>query len=68
MFAGDDVIPITLTVYDTHELRMELLSYDPAVKILAPPYSTGCGRSTAGQRQEGNDDVARILKVRATSR
>ncbi len=31
-----DCIDLTLTVYDTHELRMELLSYGPAVEVLAP--------------------------------
>ena len=33
----DDKIQISLTVYDTHELRMELLSYGPDVEVLAPP-------------------------------
>jgi proteasome accessory factor B len=32
-----DEIQISLTVYDTHELRMELLSYGPDVEVLAPP-------------------------------
>lgn len=34
--AGDDEIDISLTVYDTYELRMELLSYGPDVEVLAP--------------------------------
>ncbi|MDO7887915.1 helix-turn-helix transcriptional regulator [Hymenobacter cheonanensis] len=29
-------IRLTLTVFDTHDLRMELLSYGPAVEVLAP--------------------------------
>ncbi|HEX8504663.1 MAG TPA: WYL domain-containing protein [Hymenobacter sp.] len=32
----DDAIDLRLTVYDTHELRMELLSYGPDVEVLAP--------------------------------
>ena len=32
----DDAIDINLTVYDTHELRMELLSYGPNVEVLVP--------------------------------
>ena len=35
--AHDDKIDIRLTVYDTHDLRMELLSYGPEVEVLAPP-------------------------------
>ena len=33
----NDKIQLSLTVYNTHELRMELLSYGPMVKVLAPP-------------------------------
>ena len=33
---NDDEIRLRLTVYDTHELRMELLSYGPEVEVLAP--------------------------------
>ncbi|GAA3927640.1 WYL domain-containing protein [Hymenobacter algoricola] len=32
----EDAISIQLTVYDTHDLRMELLSYGPEVEVLAP--------------------------------
>ena len=32
----EDEILLRLRVYDTHELRMELLSYGPAVEVLAP--------------------------------
>ena len=32
----DNEIRISLTVFDTHELRMELLSYGPDVEVLAP--------------------------------
>ncbi|MBT9395519.1 WYL domain-containing protein [Hymenobacter sp. NST-14] len=31
-----DAICLNLTVYDTHDLRMELLSYGPEVEVLAP--------------------------------
>ena len=30
---NDDEIRLRLTVYDTHELRMELLSYHPEVEL-----------------------------------
>ena len=33
---NDDEIRLRITVYDTHELRMELLSYGPEVEVLAP--------------------------------
>jgi proteasome accessory factor B len=33
---SDDEIRLRLTVYDTHELRMELLSYGQEVEVLAP--------------------------------
>ncbi len=33
---SDDEIRLRLKVYDTHELRMELLSYGPEVEVLAP--------------------------------
>jgi proteasome accessory factor B len=33
---SDDEIRLRLTVYDTHELRMELLSYGSEVEVLAP--------------------------------
>ena len=36
MAETDDEIQISLTVYDTHEMRMELLSYGPDVEVLAP--------------------------------
>lgn len=29
-------IVLALTVFDTHDLRMELLSYGPEVEVLAP--------------------------------
>ncbi|UYZ64459.1 helix-turn-helix transcriptional regulator [Hymenobacter weizhouensis] len=32
----EDELRLRLTVYDTHELRMELLSYGPEVEVLAP--------------------------------
>lgn len=32
----DEEIELRLTVYDTHDLRMELLSYGPEVEVLAP--------------------------------
>ncbi|GAB3634890.1 WYL domain-containing protein [Hymenobacter arcticus] len=32
----DTEIRLVLTVFDTHDLRMELLSYGPAVEVLAP--------------------------------
>jgi predicted DNA-binding transcriptional regulator YafY len=32
-----DEIVLALTVFDTHDLRMELLSYGPEVAVLAPP-------------------------------
>lgn len=33
---NDEEIRLALTVFDTHDLRMELLSYGPAVEVLAP--------------------------------
>lgn len=36
VLADDDKIRLRLAVYDTHELRMELLSYGPDVEVLAP--------------------------------
>lgn len=35
--AHDDKIDVRLTVYDNHDLSMELLSYGPEVEVLAPP-------------------------------
>lgn len=32
----DEEIQLALTVFDTHDLRMELLSYGPEVEVLAP--------------------------------
>lgn len=34
--AGNDEVDMGLTVHDTYELRMELLSYDPDVQVLVP--------------------------------
>ncbi|RSK44469.1 helix-turn-helix transcriptional regulator [Hymenobacter perfusus] len=34
--ATEEGIRLSLTVYDTHDLRMELLSYGPEVEVLAP--------------------------------
>ena len=36
MTAGNDEVDMGLTVHDTYELRMELLSYDPDVQVLVP--------------------------------
>ena len=35
--SDEDALDVRLTVYDTHDLRMELLSYGPEVEVLAPP-------------------------------
>ncbi|WP_210516107.1 helix-turn-helix transcriptional regulator [Hymenobacter terricola] len=37
LLTTDQEIHLRLTVYDTHDLRMELLSYGPEVEVLAPP-------------------------------
>ncbi|WP_151089031.1 helix-turn-helix transcriptional regulator [Hymenobacter baengnokdamensis] len=34
---NEEEIQLALWVYDTHDLRMELLSYGPEVQVLAPP-------------------------------
>jgi predicted DNA-binding transcriptional regulator YafY len=36
LLQSDTEIRLSLTVFDTHDLRMELLSYGPSVEVLAP--------------------------------
>ena len=36
LLQNDTKIQLALTVFDTHDLRMELLSYGPEVEVLAP--------------------------------
>jgi len=44
-------IELVLITFDTHDLRMELLSYGPEIAVLVPPScATGCANSTRRQR------------------